>query len=113
MFSLHWHSCHLPLSSGRWQQVHLFAYGHVIYRTPNAGVASITLKNFMEPNVLIAVHDQWDKFANPIKTNASGATSTQIDNVLERLQVELHKLKELPCCMDAAQHTLRPIPSYV
>ena len=44
------------------------------------GIASIMLKNFLEPDVLIAVHDHWEKFANPIKINASGATTAQIDH---------------------------------
>lgn len=78
----------------------------------HAGMTSCILAEIFKPEVLIAVHDQWEKLVNPIKINASGASSTQVDRVLERLKIGLHKLKELPCCIDITQHAIKDIPEY-
>lgn len=84
-----------------------------VYFIHRAGMwKSCTLTEVFKPEVLIHVYNQWQKFGEPIKVSAPGASSAQVDVVLERLKVGLEKLKQLPCCIDISQHDLQDIPEY-
>ena len=52
----------------------------------------------MKPELLRDVYRLWERCAKPITCNASGASSTMVDNIVDILNINL-VFNVVPCCM--------------